>query len=98
MPYLSLYSNHDIPEGQEKIYPWRFWTDEERSLVLKTAYERMALNSKEIKPYLDATRTHFYTQWLIPIGFVGFTGLVLKPTILQKAFRKHPNTGFKCKR
>ena len=35
MPRLSSYSNFDYPDGEEQIMPWVYWTDEERSLVIR---------------------------------------------------------------
>jgi hypothetical protein len=45
MPRLSTYSNYDYPEGEEQTMPWEFWTDEERSLVIKGGYRDLVLSS-----------------------------------------------------
>ena len=71
MPRLSTYSNYDYPEGEEQIMPWEFWTDEERSLVIKEGYKDLVLSSTEVKPYLNASRAHFYTQWIVPLVAAG---------------------------
>jgi hypothetical protein len=46
MPSLSSYSNFDYPEGEEQIMPWEFWTEEERSLVIRDSYKDLTLTSK----------------------------------------------------
>jgi hypothetical protein len=95
MPRLSSYSNFDYPDGEEQIMPWEFWTDEERSLVIREAYKDLTLTSKEVKPYLDASRVHFYTQWLAPLAFAGVCFGPLRATLLAKAYKKHPSLGFR---
>ena len=97
MPRLSTYSNYDYPEGEEQVMPWEFWTEEERSLVIREAYKDLSVTSAEVKPFLQASRTHFYTQWLGPIGFAALAFGPLRGTLLSKAYRKHVNLGLKCK-
>ena len=97
MPRLSLYSNLDYPDGEERIMPWEFWTEEERSLVIKEGYKDLVLSSKEVKPYLDASRVHFYTQWIVPLAVAGLCFGPLRGSLLAKAYKKHPSVGFKSK-
>ena len=51
MPKLSSYSNLDYPDGEEQIMPWEFWTDEERSLVIKESYKDLELISTRSGSY-----------------------------------------------
>lgn len=95
MPRLSTYSNYDYPEGEEQVMPWEFWTDEERSLVIKEGYKNLILTSSEVKPYLNSSRLHFYTQWLVPILAAGFCYGPLRVSLLAKAYRKHPSLGLR---
>jgi hypothetical protein len=97
MPRLSTYSNFDYPDGQERIEPWEFWTDEERSLVIRESYKDLTLTSAEVKPYLNASRAHFYAQWLAPIAVAAVAFGPLKHSLLAKAYGKHPYLGYKCK-
>jgi hypothetical protein len=96
MPRLSSYSNYDYPEGHEQIMPWEFWTEEERSLVIKEGYKDLVLTSREVKPYLNSSRIHFYTQWFVPILSAGLFFGPLRATALASAYKKHPSLGFKC--
>jgi hypothetical protein len=95
MPRLSTYSNFDYPEGEEQIMPWEFWTDEERSLVIKEGYKDLVLSSAEVKPYLNASRLHFYTQWLVPLAAAGVCFGPLRVSLLANAYRRHPNIGLR---
>lgn len=97
MPRLSSYSNYDYPEGEEQVMPWEFWTEEERSLVIKEGYKDLILTSKEVKPYLNASRAHFYTQWIVPILALGVSFGPLRVSLLAKAYRKHPSLGYQSK-
>lgn len=94
MPKLSSYSNFDYPEGQEEIMPWEFWTEEERSLVIREGYRDLVLSSPEVKQYLNVSRTHFWTQWLVPLGVAG---ALVGPArnILAGSFRRHLTVGYK---
>lgn len=96
MPRLSTYSNYDYPEGEEQVMPWEFWTEEERALVIREGYKDLAVTSAEVKPYLQASRAHFYTQWLAPILVAGLAFGPLKSTLLAKAYGKHASLGLKC--
>lgn len=78
--------------------PWEFWTDEERSLVIKEGYKDLVLSSAEVKPYLNASRIHFYAQWLVPIVAAGVCYGPLRVSLLASAYRKHPQLGFRSKR
>jgi hypothetical protein len=95
MPQLSSYSNLDYPDGEERIMPWEFWTEEERSLVIKEGYRDLVLNSREVKPYLDASRMHFYTQWLVPLAVAGLTFGPLRGSVFANAYKKHPTIGLR---
>lgn len=75
--------------------PWEFWTDEERSLVIKEGYKDLVLTSAEVKPYLNASRLHFYTQWLVPLLAAGVAFGPLRVSLLASAYRKHPNIGLR---
>lgn len=77
--------------------PWEFWTDEERSLVIKEGYKDLVLSSAEVKPYLNASRIHFYAQWLVPIVAAGVCYGPLRVSLLASAYRKHPQLGFRSK-
>lgn len=96
MPRLSSYSNFDYPEGEERIMPWEFWTEEEKSLVIKEGYKDLILTSKEVKPYLNCSRLHFYTQWLVPIAAAAICFGPLRATLLANAYKKHQTLGLKC--
>lgn len=63
MPRFSTYT---ADYSRLETVPWYFWTDEERSYVIKQGYERLYLSSEEVKPYLDVTKRHYITQWLVP--------------------------------
>lgn len=95
MPRLSTYSNLDYPDGEERIMPWEFWTEEERALVIRESYRDLALTSEEVKPYLDASRMHFYTQWLVPIAAAAVCFGPLRSTILVNAYKKSPTLGYR---
>ena len=74
--------------------PWEFWTEEERSLVIREGYRDLIITSPEVKQYLDVSRTHFWTQWLVPLGvaaavFGPFRG------IFAHSFRQHVTVGYK---
>ncbi len=75
--------------------PWEFWTDEERSLVIKEGYKDLVLTSTEVKPYLNASKAHFYAQWLIPIIAAGVCYGPLRVSLLARSYRKSPSIGFK---
>ena len=75
--------------------PWEFWTDEERSLVIKEGYKDLVLTSGEVKPYLDASRLHFYTQWLAPIAVAAACFGPFRGSLLSKAYKKHPLVGYR---
>ena len=75
--------------------PWEFWTEEERSLVIREGYKDLVLTSAEVKPYLDASRLHFFTQWLVPIAAAAACFGPLKGTLLRSAYKKHPSLGFR---
>lgn len=75
--------------------PWEFWTDEERSLVIREGYKDLVLTSAEVKPYLNASRLHFYTQWLVPLLAAGVCFGPLRVSLLATAYRKHPSKGLK---
>lgn len=47
MVKLSSYSNN-YDDGKFEDLPWYFWTDEEKSLVIRNAYRDKMLKSKEI--------------------------------------------------
>lgn len=95
MPRLSTYSNFDYPDGEERTMPWEFWTEEERSLVIREGYKDLSLTSNEVKPYLDASRTHFYTQWLVPLAAAAVCFGPFKSTLLLNAYKKHPAIGLR---
>lgn len=97
MPKLSSYSNFDYPDGQEEIMPWEFWTEEERSLVIREGYRGLVLTSPEVKPYLNTSRIHFWTQWLVPIAAAATIFGPLKSTLLASSWRQHYMTGYKRK-
>ena len=97
MPRLSTYSNYDYPEGEEQVMPWEFWTDEQRSLVIKEGYKDLVLTSTEVKPYLNASRIHFYTQWLVPIIAAGVCYGPLRVSLLAHSYRRHPHIGFRSR-
>lgn len=95
MPRLSSYSNFDYPDGEERIMPWEFWTDEERSLVIREGYKDLVLTSSEVKPYLDASRRHFYTQWIFPLAAVGLCfGPLKRTSFLATAYAKQATIGY----
>lgn len=95
MPRLSTYSNFDYPDGEEQVMPWEFWTEEERSLVIREAYKDLTLTSAEVKPYLNASRIHFYSQWLVPIAAAALAFGPLRSTLLAKSYKKHPSLGLR---
>ena len=97
MPRLSTYSNFDYPDGQEQIMPWEFWTEEERSLVIGEGYKDLVLTSKEVKPYLDASRLHFYTQWVVPLAAAALCFGPFRGSVLANAYKKHPFVGYRSK-
>lgn len=74
MPRFSTYT---ADYSTLETMPWYFWTDEERSYVIKQAYERLYLTSEQVKPYLDVTRRHYYSQYAVPaaLGAGYFFGL-----------------------
>jgi len=76
--------------------PWEFWTDEERSLVIRESYKDLTLTSAEVKPYLNASRAHFYGQWLVPIVIAGLAFGPFRGSLLAKAYGKHSSLGLKC--
>lgn len=78
--------------------PWEFWTDEERSLVIREGYKDLVLTSNEVKPYLNASRLHFYTQWLVPIVAAGVCYGPLRVSLLASAYRKHPSIGLRSRK
>ena len=94
MPRLSTYSNFDYPDGNERIMPWEFWTEEERALVIREGYKDLVLTSQEVKPYLNASRIHFYTQWLVPIAAAAVCFGPLRGTVLASAYKKHRYVGY----
>lgn len=96
MPRLSTYSNFDYPDGQERIMPWEFWTEEERSLVIREGYKDLVLTSQEVKPYLNASRLHFYGQWLGPLAAAAICFGPLRGTLLANCYKKHPFVGMRC--
>ena len=96
MPRLSTYSNFDYPDGEERIMPWEFWTDEERSLVIREGYKDLIINSKQVKPYLDASRLHFYTQWLVPLTAAALCFGPFRGSLLANVYKKSPLLGYKC--
>lgn len=63
MPRFSTYT---ADYSKLETLPWYFWTDEERSYVIKQAYERLYLTSEEVKPYLEVTKRHYISQWAVP--------------------------------
>lgn len=95
MPRLSTYSNLDYADGDEEILPWEFWTDEERSLVIKEGYKNLIITSPEIKSYLNTSRLHFWTQWLVPLAVAGLAFGPLKSTFFASSYRTHPTLGLK---
>ena len=95
MPKLSSYSNFDYPEGKEEIMPWEFWTEEERSLVIREGYRDLALTSPEVKSYLNTSRAHFWTQWLVPLGLAAAVAGPLRGSLLANSFRRHVTVGYK---
>ena len=74
--------------------PWKFWTEQERSLVIREAYKDLTLTSKEFKPYLDESRIHFYTQWSASSNCWSLLW-PLRATLLASAYNKHPSLGFR---
>ena len=74
---------------------WKYWTDEERSLVIRESYRDCVLTSKEVKPYLDASRIHFYTQWIVPLAAAFICFGPFRGTLLANAYKKHPSIGFR---
>lgn len=95
MPKLSTYSNYDYPDGEEQIMPWEFWTEEEKALVIRESYRDLSLTSKEVKPYLDASRIHFYTQWIVPIAAASVAFGPLRGSILANYYRRSAAVGFR---
>lgn len=95
MPRLSSYSNFDYPDGEERIMPWEFWTEEERSLVIRESYKGLSLTSSEVKPYLDASRLHFWTQWIVPLAAAGVCFGPLRGTLLASSYKKHLYIGLR---
>ena len=76
-----------------RLTPWEFWTEEEKSHVIHEAYREHYLDSAEVKKYLDISKKHMYTQFLIPalagVGYFGF----LKDTVFRGLYRKSPHYG-----
>lgn len=93
MVKLSSYSN-GYEEGKFELKPWEFWTEEERSQVIHQAYKDHYLTSKEIKHYLDVSKAHMYTQFIVPalagVGYFGF----FKNTLAAPLYRRNPIYGF----
>jgi hypothetical protein len=91
MPRFSTYA---ADYSRLETVPWYFWTDEERSYVIKQAYERLYLTSEEVKPYLNVTRTHYYAQWLVPAALaVGYQFGLKKLSFFNKFYRKSGTQG-----
>ena len=78
--------------------PWEFWTDEERSLVIKEGYSNLVLTTPEIKPYLNASRNHFYTQWLVPIIAAGLSFGPFRASLFAKAYKMDPRIGLRSRK
>ena len=95
MPRLSTYSNFDYPDGEEQVFPWEFWTEEEKALVIRESYKIGSIFSKEVKPYLDSSRVHFWTQWLVPISAFALLLGPLKRPLFGSAFMKHRYIGYR---
>lgn len=92
MVKLSSYSN-GYDDSNYRLTPWEFWTEEEKSLVINKAYEGHYLTSKEVKKYLDVSRRHMFTQFIVPVlSGVTYFGL-LKNSLLQGLYRKSPYYG-----
>lgn len=92
MVKLSSYSN-GYDNMPVRLTPWEFWTEEEKSHVIHEAYREHYLDSAEVKKYLDISKKHMYTQFLIPalagVGYFGF----LKDTVFRGLYRKSPHYG-----
>lgn len=65
---MPRFSTYVADYSKLETLPWYFWTDEERSYVIKQAYERLYINSEDVKPYLDVTRRHYISQYVVPAG------------------------------
>ena len=63
--------------------------------MIKEGYRNLAISSAEVKSYLDVSRIHFWTQWLVPIGVAAAVLGPLKGTLLASSFRKHHYVGYK---
>jgi len=48
-----------------------------------------------VKSYLDASRIHFYTQWIVPLAVGALCFGPLRGTVLANAYKKHPSLGYK---
>ena len=93
MVKLSSYSN-GYDNMPVRLTPWEFWTEEEKSHVIHEAYRGHYLESPEVKKYLDISKKHMYTQFLVPaLAGVGYFGL-LKDTVFKGLFRRSPTHGF----
>lgn len=46
MPKLSLYSKHSEYDENGPMMSWHYWTDEEKSWVIKEAYKRAAISGE----------------------------------------------------
>lgn len=95
MPRLSTYSNFDYPDGEERVFPWEFWTEEEKALVIRESYRDSSIFSPEVKAYLDSSRVHFWTQWLVPLTVTGLLLGPLRAPLFGKAFKKHRYIGYR---
>ena len=92
MVKLSSYSN-GYDNMPIRLTPWEFWTEEEKSQVIHQAYRDHYLESGEVKKYLDISKKHMYTQFLVPglvgVGYFGF----LKDTVFKGLYRRSPTHG-----
>lgn len=92
MVKLSSYSNN-YDDGKFEDLPWYFWTAEEKSVVIRNAYADKTLNSKEIKPFLNASRTHAITQFVVPAAAAILYFGPLRTTLASSFFRRSQNIG-----
>lgn len=91
MPRFSTYA---ADYSKNETVPWYFWTDEERSYVIKQAYERLYLTSEQVKPYLDVTRRHYFAQWLVPaVLTVGYQFGLKNLSFFNNIYRKSQTRG-----
>lgn len=92
MVRLSSYSNGYDNTGIV-VTPWEFWTEEEKSQVIYQAYKDHYLNSGEVKKYLDISKRHMYTQFLVPaLSGVAYFG-ILKDSLFKGLYRRSPYYG-----